>query len=82
MNKQANVYSAVMIGLIIFMVGMIVVNFIEPNVTQTRTDLSCSAAGISDGTKLMCLMADTAVPYYIVLIFAIVGGIIADKFLI
>ena len=82
-NKRGNVYASVAVAIFIFMVGMIVVNFIKPEVTTARTGLSCSsAADISDGTKLMCLGIDTVVPYFIILVFSIAGGVITEKFLI
>ena len=70
-----------MVAMIIAVVGLIIVNFVMPEVTQTRTDLNC-AAPATDGTKLMCLNIDIVVPYFIILIFALAGGYIADKLLI
>jgi hypothetical protein len=82
-NKRGNIYSAVMISIILFMIGMICMNFIKPEVTTARTSLSCSSANtISDGTKLMCLAIDTVVPYLFILIIAITGGVITEKLLI
>ena len=80
-NKRANVLAGVMVALILFMVGMIVVNFIKPEVTQARADATCTAPA-TDGTKLLCLGIDIVVPYFIVLVFSIAGGILTDKFLI
>ena len=81
-NKRGNMFSAGMIALILFITGFIVINFFMPEVTQARIDLSCSdAANISDGTKLMCLFVDSAIIYWIILIFSIVGGILADNLL-
>jgi hypothetical protein len=80
MNKRGNLFSAAMITLILFMVGMLVTNFLMPEVSQTRTDLSCSDTGsISDGTKLMCLFVDSTVIYWMILVFSIAGGAILDK---
>jgi hypothetical protein len=59
---------------------MIIVNFIKPEVTSTYSQLNCSnASAITDGTKLMCLNIDLVVPYFIILVFAIAGGILTDK---
>lgn len=83
MNKRGNIYASVMIGIIIFMIGMITINFIMPEVSTTRTQLSCSSAGtISDGTKFMCLMIDTVVPYFFILVISIAGGVITEKLMV
>ena len=80
MNKKANTFSVIMLSLILFMTGMIVVNFIMPEVTTARSSLSCSnAASISDGTKFMCLMVGSVVPYFFILIVSIAGGVIVEK---
>ena len=71
---------AAMIALILFMVGMLVTNFFMPEVTQTRLDLNCANAGsITDGTKLMCLMVDSTVIYWIILVCSIAGGAIFER---
>lgn len=81
-NKKANVYSSIMLMIMLFIVGMIVVNFFMPRVDSARTDLVCSsAATISDGTKMLCLIVDFAIPYFIILVFSIVGGVLFDKVL-
>ena len=83
MNKRGNTFASVMVAIIIFMIGMITVNFIMPEVTSTRTSLSCSNAGsISDGTKLMCLGIDFVIPYFIILVISLAGGLITEKLLI
>ena len=80
MNKRGSLFSAAMVTLILFMIGMLVTNFLMPEVSQARTDLSCSDTGsISDGTKLMCLFVDSTVIYWMVLVFSIAGGAILDK---
>jgi hypothetical protein len=80
MNKRGNLFAAAMVALILFMVGMLVTNFFMPEVTQARTDLSCASAGsISDGTKIMCIMVDSTVIYWIILVCSIAGGVIFEK---
>ena len=62
-------------GLII--IGFMCINFVKDEVTRTRGDLNCSdASNISDATKLLCLVVDTTVPYWIWIILSIaIGGI-------
>lgn len=82
-DKRGTVYFSLIIALIIFMVGMIAVNFVKGEVTNARVGLECSnAAGITDGTKLLCLITDSAVPYFILLILSISLGVITEKLLI
>jgi hypothetical protein len=81
-NKKGNVYSVIMIALVIFMVGMIMVNFLKPLVTSARSDINCDGGSITDGTKLMCLNVDIAVVYFILLILSLTAGVITDKLLI
>ena len=82
-NKRGNMLASVMIAIMLFMIGMIVVNFIKPEVLTARTGLNCAnGASISDGTKLMCLGVDIVVPYFIILVFSIAGGILFEKLLI
>ena len=83
MNKKGNTFSAILVALIIFMVGMIIVNLLEPRIDSTRTDLDCaSASDITDGTKLLCLSIDVVVIYFIILVFSIAGGVLADRLLL
>jgi len=80
MNKKGNMFAGIMVAFMLLMIGFIVVNFFMPEVTQARLDLNCANAGsITDGTKLMCLFVDSTIIYWIILIFSIVGGIIADR---
>ena len=82
-NKRGNMLASVMIAIMLFMIGMIVVNFIKPEVLTARTGLNCATGtSISDGTKLMCLGVDIVVPYFIILVFSIAGGILFEKLLI
>ena len=82
-NKKANMYAAVMVAIVLFMIGMIIVNFLKPEVTTARASLNCAApTEITDGTKIMCLVVDTTVIYWMVLVFSIAGGLITEKVLI
>ena len=80
---------AIIIAITIFIVGMLSVNFLKPEITRARdaTHLDCSntadfPAGISDGTKLTCLVVDVVVPYFIVIIFSVAGGLLTSRMLL
>lgn len=48
------------------------VNFVIDEVVRTTGDLNCdSASTISDGTKFMCLVVDSTVPYWVYLAIAV-----------
>jgi len=82
-NKKGNVFMIILMAFILFMVGMIVMNFLMPEVSLTRIQLNCANPGsISDGTKFMCLMTDVAIPYFFILVLSISGGVILDKVLV
>ena len=86
MNKKGQTLGmAVLVMITIFIVGMMSVNYLKPEITRARdlNNLDCSnTAVISDGTKLTCLVVDVVVPYFIVLIFSVAGGIITARFFI
>lgn len=86
MNKKGQGLGiAIIVAITIFIIGMMAVNFITPEVTRARgpTQLDCTnSTGISDGTKLTCLLVDTTVPYFFIIIFAAAGGLITKRFLI
>ena len=90
-NKKAQTLGiALMVAITLFLIGMLSINYIKPVVTIARdsSHLDCSNSavdfpeGISDGTKLTCLVVDLVVPYFIILILSIAGGIITARFLI
>ena len=89
-NKKGQTLGiALMVAITLFIVGMLSINYIKPVVTITRdsSHLDCTNTadfpeGISDGTKITCLVVDLVVPYFIILIFSISGGIITARFLL
>lgn len=85
-NKgQAMLGAAVVSAIILFIVGIMVIDLIKPEITTVRdaSNLDCSnTSGISDGTKLTCLGIDLIIPYFFLLVISITGGVIIAKFLI
>lgn len=86
MNKRGSIGIAIMVSIMFFIVGLTMINFITPEVTNARaatTGLNCAnASAISDGNKLTCLAVDLVVPYFILLVFSAAGGYITAKFII
>lgn len=81
MNKKAQTMGLAIINTIaIFLIGFMFINFLMPEVTDFRVNLNCSdASNIHDGNKLLCLMGDATVPYFILLIFSLGLGIIMSR---
>jgi hypothetical protein len=82
MNKKAQSLGlGIITGLFILIVGLMVVNFLMPEITNFRVDMNCAnPSEISDGTKLVCLMSDATIPYWIILVFSLLVGAIASRF--
>ena len=78
LNKRGQTMSiAILSSVVIFIIGMLCINFLLTEVSTARVDLSCSdTANISDGTKFLCLLVDVQVPYFIWLVFSISMGAI------
>ena len=87
MNKKAQssgipTFSiALMIAFFLFLIGMANINFIKDEVTNARSDLMCATDDINDGAKILCLIVDATVPYFIIIILSAVGGIITARLL-
>lgn len=85
MNKKGQTLGiAMIIGITLFIVGMMSINFIKDEVSTVvnAENLDCADSTISDGNKLTCLAVDLVVPYFIVLVLSTAGGIIAARLLL
>ncbi len=81
MNKKGSIGIVIISAIFIFIIGLATINLILPEVTNFRTDMSCSdVASISDSTKLTCLVGDLTIPYFILIILSISLGGIMSKF--
>lgn len=81
-NKKGQTLGlAVIIGITVFIVGIMTVNFIMPEVTRTRNsdNLNCADTSISDGTRLTCLVVDVVVPYFIVAVVSVAVGVVTAR---
>ena len=80
-NKKGGLGLAILSTIGIFIIGFMFLNFLMPEVTQFRTDMNCASADdIHDGVKILCLITDTVVPYWILLILSIGLGAITSRF--
>ena len=81
MNRRGGVFLGLVIGFMLFMAGMVVLNFIKDDVTSARVNLNCDDMTISDGSKLTCLAVDGVVPYFIIILLSTAGGIMFGRFM-
>lgn len=82
-GQLADFGLSLLIALMIFMSGMLFINPLTSSIDAARADLSCSSAStISDGTKLLCLVVDTVVIYFIIAVISLAGGMVLSKLLI
>jgi len=79
MNKKGAIFLGCIVALMIFLAGTLFIEHFKSDITTARTDLSCSnPTTISDGTKVLCLMMDGLVPYYILVFLSLVGGFVME----
>ena len=82
MNKKGQAGLAVIAAIMIFIIGISAVNLLKPEVISLRAadSLDCAdTGGISDGNKLLCLGIGATIPWIIITIFSIAGGIVFTK---
>lgn len=81
MNKKGASMLGIVLGLFIFMMGVLFIPFITDDITTSRVDLDCTNTSITDGTKLTCLGIDIVIPYLIWLFVSLAMGLMTeDKF--
>lgn len=83
-NKGQLTFISIMVALMIFVSGMLFITFfeLEVDVLQNSSNLDCdNVTGITDGTKISCLLSELVVPYFILIILSFVGGILTDRFM-
>ncbi len=83
MNKRGQAGLSIMVAIMILIVGMSAINLLKPEVTTLRTSagLDCSNSSISDGNRMTCLVVDATIPWVIITIFSVVGGLIFARFI-
>lgn len=84
MNKKGQSLGlAILSAIVLIVVGFMILNFIMPEISTSRIDLNCGDPdAITSGTKLVCLVGDIIVPYWILLVLMVaIGGITARLFL-
>jgi len=97
-RKGQTIFMTVIVGVMLFMIGMVFLNFIKPDTWVDGSDsmmnqIGCGTidangtitgegAEISDGVKATCLIGELIIPYMILAIVSAAGGLIVSRFLI
>lgn len=82
-NKGQTLMLSILFAVVIFILGILFINFIRPVVVDTQGSMDCSnVSGISDGNKLTCLIVDGTVPYFIALVVSLAGGVLLSRLLV
>jgi hypothetical protein len=78
-NKSQTLAIAILSSIVVLILGLTIVNLLTPSIDDARINMNCSSPSeISDGTKLFCLVIDSTIPYWIILVMSLViGGITA-----
>ena len=67
----------ILVAFMIFVAGYLIIEPLKDNITTSRSDLNCSTpALITDGNKMMCLIIDGTVPYFIITMIALSLGFV------
>jgi len=79
-NKAQTLGLSVLYAVFFFVLGILFINFLQPDIRIAQTSLDCSnVSGISDGNKLTCLLVDGVMPYFIIAILSTAVGIITSR---
>jgi hypothetical protein len=80
-NKRGGIGISIVLSIFVFICFLPIVNILTSEVTNFRVAMDCSnIAGISDGTKLVCLaISDTIIVYFIFLVFSVSIGLILER---
>lgn len=82
-SKGQSLGLAILSALFILIVGFMCINFLMPEITNFRVAMECSSPStISDGVKVLCLITDATIPYWIIAILSLAIGGITSRFAI
>ena len=77
LNKKGSIFFGVIIGIFIFVCGVLFLPFLADDISTTRTDLKCSeAVNITGGVMITCLSVDILIPYVILFFSSLALGFI------
>jgi hypothetical protein len=83
-GKGQTLMLSVIFALMIFFAGALFMNFLKDNIDMARgvNGANCGAVGMSDGSKVTCLVVDLVLPYAVLIVLSAAGGIMMERLLI
>lgn len=78
-NKKGTMFLGFIFAFFFFILGMLVLPFMQDEASSARTSLNCTNSSISDGNKTTCLMTSGAIPYFIIAILIFIGGFVGNE---
>ena len=80
MNKKGTIFLGVILGITLFVFGVLFMPFIADDITTARTELNCSDAdNITGGAMLQCLLISALMPYFIWFFISASVGFVGSK---
>jgi len=76
---QTGIFFLVMIGIVVFILGLALAKPIIQNSTQVMTNMDCSNTSINTYTKVTCGVIDVSSPFIISIILALGGMFLTAK---
>lgn len=71
---------SILSALAVFVCGFVFINFLMPEVTDFRANLSCASVDtIHDGVKILCLFGDLTIPLVILGILSLAVGAVTSR---
>ena len=78
MNKNGAIGFVILIAIFYFFAGMILYQFLKPDIDLARVGMSCSSS-LTSGDRIVCLMIDSVIPLVVIAILSATGGFITDR---
>ena len=78
LNKKGAVMLFILFAIAYFFFGMIIYQFLKPDIAIARIDLSCTSP-VTSGDMITCLIIGGVIPYFIIAILSTIGGIITQE---
>lgn len=80
MNRKGSAFFIALIAIIYFIAGMILYQFLKPDIAIARSDLSCTTPDTT-GDIMSCLVVGSIVPIAVITVLSGAGGYLTDKYI-
>lgn len=76
MNKKGAVFLGVVLCLFLWATGVLLIPYVTDVIDWQRGELSCSSNDLAGYVRLMCLLTDSFIPYFIYFLLLTSVGLI------